>query len=133
MSALVEDGAERLAGYLAHQMGKEATPEGQVRRWVDGVLSQGRGQIAATTLAVLWNGSSQESGGRHDPSAHLAILLEAPLARLGSRDPTLDASLVAHAAMGRVSEHLWGGTTPTRAEADHLTGFFLGAVVSPAG
>lgn len=133
VSALVEDGAERLAGYLAHQMGKEATPEGQVRSWVEGVLSQARGQIAATTLAVLWNGGSQDSGGRNDSSARLAVLVEAPLARLGSRDPALDASLVAHAALGRVSDHLWGRTTPSRDEVDHLVGFCLGAVVSAAG
>lgn len=61
VAALLEDGAQRLARYVARQMSKETdpkTPEGQVRRWVEGVLSQTREEIAATTLAVLWNGGS---------------------------------------------------------------------------
>src|SRR3954466_920807 len=33
VAAILEDGAERLASYLAHQMAKERTPEAQVRRW----------------------------------------------------------------------------------------------------
>src|SRR5215813_1575546 len=40
VGALLDDGANRLQGYLAHQMEKERTPEAQVRRWVEGVLSQ---------------------------------------------------------------------------------------------
>src|SRR5207302_11133434 len=34
VSAILEDGTERLGSYLAHQMGKDPAPEGQVRRWV---------------------------------------------------------------------------------------------------
>ena len=67
--ALLEDGTERLAGYIAHQMSKESTAERQVRRWVEGVLSQTREEAASTTLAVLWNGSSIGTGvtaGRHN-------------------------------------------------------------------
>src|SRR5690348_2490130 len=55
VAALLEDGAERLRGYLAHQMAKADTPEAQVRRWVQGVLAQTEDEIAATTLAVLFN------------------------------------------------------------------------------
>ncbi len=55
VTAILEDGGERLQSYLAHQMAKESTPEGQVRRWVPGVLAQADKDIAATTLAVLWN------------------------------------------------------------------------------
>src|SRR5207249_507351 len=36
VAAILEDGAERLTGYLTHQLAKEATPEGKVRRWVEG-------------------------------------------------------------------------------------------------
>jgi AcrR family transcriptional regulator len=39
VAALLEDGAERLAQYTAHQMSKETSPEDQVRRWVEAVLS----------------------------------------------------------------------------------------------
>src|SRR6266705_5864308 len=51
VAAILDDGAERLGSYLAHQMAKEPTPQGQVRRWVEGVLSQADEEIAATTLA----------------------------------------------------------------------------------
>ena len=97
VAAILDDGAERLHGYLAHQMAKEATPEEQVRRWVEGVLAQADDEIAATTLAVLWNGGAAGDGttaGRHFASATLATLLHGPFAALGSDDPELDASLV---------------------------------------
>src|SRR4051794_2121637 len=68
VGALLEDGAARLVSYLDHQMAKEATADRKVRRWVEGVLSQTDEEIAATTLAVLWNGGSVDDGtsaGRH--------------------------------------------------------------------
>lgn len=130
VAALIEDGALRLASYVAHQMDKDATPEGKVRRWVAGILSQTNERTAATTLAVLWNGSNVESGiapGRHDSSAPLAELLHEPFAALGSTDPATDASLVAHAVLGKVSEHLWARTRPTRDELEHITQFCVAA------
>ena len=128
VAALLEDGTKRLASYLDHQMAKESTPEAKVRRWVDGALSQARGEIAATTLAVLWNGGSVGASSRHNASEPLARLLHGPFAALGSPDPELDASLLAHATLGKVSEHLWAGTAPTRSEVDRITEFCLAAV-----
>jgi len=89
VAALLEDGARRLASYVAHQMGKEPSPQGKVRRWVEGVLSQTNEKTAATTLAVLWNHSVDHgiTTGSHDPSAALAALLHEPLAALGSTHP----------------------------------------------
>ena len=86
VAAILDDGAERLRGYLDHQMDKEPTPAGQVRRWVEGVLAQADPEIAATTLAVLWNGGTAVDGtaaGRHFASATLATLLHGPFAELG--------------------------------------------------
>ena len=126
--ALLEDGTERLASYIAHQMGKESTPERRVRRWVEGVLSQTREEAASTTLAVLWNGSSIGTGvtaGRHNASVPLAALLHEPFAALGSTDPEMDASLVAHATLGKVADYLWARTRPSRAETEHITRFCL--------
>lgn len=127
VAALVEDGTERLAGYLAHQMGKEQGPEGQVRQWVEGVLSQAEGEIAATTVAVLWNGGSDQTGGRHDAAPTIGRLLLDPLEHLGSADPVLDASLIAHAALGKVSECLSNGRSPAPSEVDHMVRFFVRA------
>lgn len=131
VSAILEDGAQRLGGYLAHQMAKEDSLQGQVRRWVEGVMAQADVDIAATTLAVLWNGGSADGGqasGRHFASAPLAELLHAPFAALGSAQPELDAALAAHAALGRLSDCLWQQVTPTPAEVAHVTAFCLAAV-----
>ena len=127
VAAILEDGTERLRSYLGHQMAKERTPEAQVRRWVTGVMSQAADeQIAAATLAVLWNAGGLLQGSttaRPSASAPLADLLVSPFAELGSADPELDAALVGHAAVGRLSDHLWEGTRPSRAETEHLVAF----------
>src|SRR5690348_17378855 len=49
VGAILDDGNERLGAYVAHQMTKAHTPEGKVRRWVEGVMSQADGDIAAST------------------------------------------------------------------------------------
>jgi AcrR family transcriptional regulator len=131
VNALLEDGAERLRSYLTHQLAKEKTPEAQVRRWVEGVLSQADGEVAATTLAVLWNGGSAAGGlaaGRHFASSPLASLLEEPFAALGSEAPELDAALAAHATLGTLSDLLWRRAEPTRADVDRVAGFCVRAV-----
>lgn len=131
VATLVEDGAQRLGSYLVHQMAKESSPEAQVRCWVEGVLSQTAPDIAATTAAVLWNGGSVGEGGassRHFASAPLTTPLKETLVALGSADPDLDASLVAHATLGRMSDHLWARTQPTPDEVDRITAFCLAAV-----
>jgi AcrR family transcriptional regulator len=133
VAAILEDGAKRLREYLAHQMGKEAAPEGQLRRWVEGVLGQADEDIAATTLAVLWNGGSAGGGlasGRHFASAPLAELLVEPFVALGSDHPELDASLAAHATLGKLSDHLWQRGRPTRVEVERIVSFCLSAVTS---
>ena len=123
-AAILEDGTERLQSYLAHQMAKEATPQDKVRRWVEGVLAQAADEeIAATTLAVLWNGGSVGEGlptGRPSASQPLATLLREPFAELGSTDPELDASLAAHAVVGRLSDDLWSRARPSREAIDHV-------------
>ena len=128
--ALLEDGTERLASYIAHQMSKEVAPDRKVRRWVDGVLSQTREEAASTTLAVLWNGSSVGTGvraGRHNASIPLAALLHEPFAALGSTTPEMDASLVAHATLGKVADYLWARRRPARDEIEHITEFCITA------
>lgn len=130
VAALLDDGADRLRSYLEHQMAKIRGPEQQVRRWIEGVLAQSDADIAATTRAVLWNGGSAgpESSGRHFASTSVGALLREPLAELGSTDPELDASLVAHAVFGRLTDALWQESQPSRAEIDHLVAFALAAI-----
>jgi AcrR family transcriptional regulator len=131
VDALIEDGTHRLAGYLSHQMAKESTAEGQVRRWVEGVLSQADGQTGATTLAVLMNGSTERDvEGGPDATAPLGELLVEPFTSLGSDDPRLDTTLVAHAVVGRLADHLRARTKPSRSERDHLVRFAVAAARS---
>jgi AcrR family transcriptional regulator len=136
VAALFEDGAERLTSYLAHQMAKEPTPEGQLRRWVEGILSQADDdEVAATTLAVMWNAGSvgaELESGPPSTTAPLAALVRDPLERLGSRRPDLDATLVAHAVVGRLTDHLWSRTRPPSDDTDHLVAFCLAACMSAA-
>lgn len=128
--ALLEDGTDRLSRYVAYQMTKEPSPEGKVRRWVECVLSQTREEIAATTLAVLWNaGAVGESFAfsRHSASVPLAALLHEPFGQLGCADPEVDAKLAAHAAIGTMSDYLWRRATPTEEEIAKITRFCLRA------
>lgn len=132
VAALLEDGTLRLASYTAHQMGKELGPEAKIRRWVEGVLSQTEEKAAATTLAVLWNGSSVGAGmsaGRHNASTPLAALLHEPYRRLGCPTPEVDASLAAHAVLGKVSDYLWARERPSAEDIDHITRFCIDTAV----
>lgn len=131
VTALLEDGSERLSAYLVHQMAKDAEPAAQVRRWVVGILSQADKDVAATTLAVLWNGGGLGDGsaaGRHFASAPLAALLHSPLAALGSPAPEIDAALIAHAVLGTLSDHLWRRSQPSRDEVSRMIAFCLGGI-----
>lgn len=136
VAALLEDGTERLYGYVAHQMSKEPTPEGRVRRRVRGVLSQACEESAATTRAVLWNaGAVSEVSGSASPipSDRLAELLAEPLRELGSADPAFDASLAAYATFGKLGGHLWSGNPPTDGDVRRVTAFCLRMVTPVNG
>jgi hypothetical protein len=107
-------------------MAKETTPDGKVRRWVEGVLSQADGTTGATTLAVLMNGSTERDvEGAPDATARLGQLLVEPLDALGSDTSQLDATLVAHAVVGRLADHLRARTKPPRTEREHLVRFAI--------
>jgi AcrR family transcriptional regulator len=124
--AILEDGTERLVSYLSHQMTKEATAIGKVRRWVEGVMSQANDEIAASTLPVLWNAGGIADGastGRHFASVPLAGLLHDPFSELGATDAELAATLVAHAVLGRLSDHLWQRSKPTPREVKRIVEF----------
>lgn len=132
VAAILEDGAERLRSYLEHQMDKEPTPEGKVRRWVEGVLDQAVDpEIAASTLAVLWNAGGATSG-QSAMAVALGTLLRDPLGALGSTDPELDARLTANAVVGSLSGWLESGHAPTTAQVDRTVEWCL-AAVSPRG
>ncbi|MFB9320556.1 TetR/AcrR family transcriptional regulator [Cryptosporangium minutisporangium] len=135
VAALLEDGAQQLRSYLAHQMAKETDPAAQVRRWIEGVMTQANEDVAATTLAVLWNGGTAGKGlasGRHFASGPLGTLLHEPFAALGSTQPEFDAALASHAIFGRLSDYLWQQIQPTSSDIDRMTTFCLRAITGGA-
>nr|WP_221333446.1 TetR/AcrR family transcriptional regulator [Nocardia transvalensis] len=131
VAALLEDGTERLYGYVAHRMGKASTPADRVRAWVTAILLQAGTEIAATTRAVLWNSSGSGQGvvsGAGTAGARLAELLHEPFAELGSATPEFDASLAGHAMVGKLAEFLWRRIEPAPSDVDRITAFCLRAV-----
>ncbi|NKY50901.1 TetR/AcrR family transcriptional regulator [Nocardia vermiculata] len=134
VAALLEDGTHRLLSYLGHRMSKRCDPEGAVREWVDGVLSQGAGEVAATTRAVLWNAGGLALGlvtGPPEADVRLATLLHAPFTELGCAHPEVDAALAAHAVVGHLAELLWRQREPTADDVEHVTALCL-RVARPA-
>jgi AcrR family transcriptional regulator len=132
VSAIVEAGTQRLASYLRHQMTKESDPAGQLRRWIEGIMSQaGDPVVAEATRSVLWNGSRLGDQARlsampgHEP---LTDLIHQPLAAIGSRDPVRDGAAIGQAVIGRMEDFLWQRAKPTDADVNHLFQFCLGAV-----
>jgi len=134
VAALLEEGTERLTGYLTHRMEAEPTPEGRVRRWVEGILAQAADEdVAAATLAVLWNAGSVgvgEAAGPPSASAPLAGVVEGVFVELGSTDPALDASLAAHAVVGVLSDHLWRRTRPTAEDTRRIVAACLAIAIA---
>jgi AcrR family transcriptional regulator len=134
VAAILDDGSARLASYLSHQMAKAPRPEDKVRRWAEGVMSQAAdAEIAASTLAVMWNGATVGGSlgtARPSTTVPLAKLLEEPFAAGGSNDPAGDAALCAHAVVGRLSDYLWAERKPTRAEIAHVTEFCLRVITA---
>ena len=127
VAAILDDGTERLRSYLAHQMAKEEDPAQQVHRWVEGILSQAVDEdVAATTLAVLWNaGGAGDRLGSSAASSPLAELLVGPFASLGSAHPTLHSALAGHAVVGVLGDHLWARTRPSPSEVDEVSAAVL--------
>lgn len=134
VAALIEDGTTRLRAYVEHQMSKESTAEGKVRRWVEGVLAQAAGDTAETTRAVSWNAGSlgeDTASGSLSATGPMATLLVAPFAELGSADPDFDASLAAHAILGKLTDYLWQRAEPNQAEIEHISAFCLRMITPP--
>lgn len=128
VAAIVEAGSLRLVSYLRHQMAKENSPDGQLRRWVEGIMSQaGRPDVSHSTRAVLWNGYRSRPSWS-TPSDAIAALLVGPLTALGSRDPKRDSVAITHATMGVMRDFLWRAEAPTTADIAHLEQFVAATV-----
>ncbi|WP_245669526.1 TetR/AcrR family transcriptional regulator [Nocardia speluncae] len=137
MAAVLADGVERLADYVAHRMSKQARPERRVRSWVAAILAQAEPASAADTRAVLCQtgalGVDLVSGQAGSAPQRLAALLYEPFGQLGVREPEHCAGLVAYAVVGKLSEYLWSNVEPASEEVERLAGFCLSVAAVEAG
>lgn len=92
-------------------------------------MSQADDDIAATTLAVMWNGGGAAgvAPGRHFASDELAALLHEPMAALGTADPELTASLLTHAVMGHLTDLLWQRAQASPTQVERIVAFCVDA------
>ena len=133
VSALVEDGAERVAAAVGRQMAKESDPDAQVRCWLAEILSQADEAHAAPTMAVLANSTNLNitlATGNSAARGPLARLLCEPFSAAGCHFPEFYADLVTDAVLAQLSRHMWEGTRPTEEEVSALLGFCLAAATT---
>lgn len=132
IAALVDSGARRLAGYLAHRMAAVVEPHEQIRVWIQGVLSQAADPaVAAPTKAVAWNRGAIDVGPESDArraEPMIWALLEAPLAAAGVADPEGDAYLVGRLVFAVLHDVLWAEPRPALSELDFIADFVLARV-----
>ena len=131
VEAILEDGAQRLSTYAAHQMAKTDDPAAKVGAWVDAVMSQAQPEVAALARAVVANVGAAGHTGPHVAGPRLADLLVEPFRALGSTSPHLHARLSAYAALGALRDALWdqaeAGSLPLADLVDFLLGGARGA------
>ncbi len=126
--AVMERGVGIVVSYLQHQMTKEGTPAGQVRRWIEGALAQvadphlismsraAAGQVSATTD---WRAADDAI------MRPMRELLVEPIAALGSNDIQRDADVVFHCTVSAMRRYLDSAQRPASADVDHLVQFCL--------
>jgi AcrR family transcriptional regulator len=126
--AILDDGRRQLVDYLAHQMAKEETAEGRVRRWVEGVLAQASEPAAAATRPFVLNSLRlrdrfPEESRQSDES--IKQPLRDAIAAIPGTDPDRDTEAVHHLAMGRMHDFLIRRQIPTRRDISHVVEFAL--------
>lgn len=125
VEAILEDGAERLSTYAAHQMAKQTEVTGKVRAWAAAVLSQAQPEVAAIARAVVANAGAAGYAGPHAASRRLAELLVEPFRSVGSTSPALHAALAAHAVLGALRDALWEEQEAEPVPLDDLVRFLM--------
>jgi AcrR family transcriptional regulator len=126
--AVMERGVAIVVSYLQHQMTKERTPAGQVRRWIKGALAQ----VADPHLISMSRAAVGQVSGTTDwRSADDAItrpmrdLLLEPITALGSKDVERDADVVFLCTVSAMRRYLDSARRPGTADVDHVVRFCL--------
>jgi AcrR family transcriptional regulator len=133
--AILDDGLRQLVGYLEHQMAKETSGLGQVRRWVEGILAQAANPRAAeatravvintTRLGQLFPEESRQTQDLIKAPVRAAIETAVELGELAAADPERDAEAAYRLAMGTMQSWLSNGQRPSKADIGHLVGFVV--------
>jgi AcrR family transcriptional regulator len=136
--AILDDGLRQLVGYLEHQMAKETSGLGQVRRWVEGILTQAvnpraaeatRGVVVNTArLGQLFPEEFRRSEEVIKAPVRAAIERAVEQGELASADPERDAEAAYRLAMGTMQSCLSNGRRPSKADVAHLVGFVVGGM-----
>jgi AcrR family transcriptional regulator len=126
--AVMERGVAIVVSYLQHQMAKERTPDGQVRRWIEGALAQvadphlismSRAAAGQISTSPDWRVAADET------MRPMRDLLTEPVAALGSKDTRRDADAVFHCTVAAMRRYLDSAERPVSADVDHLVKFCL--------
>ena len=87
--AILDDGRRTMLGYLEHLMAAEATGDGKVRRWIEGMMAQAVDPDAAVATRAVHVNATRVDGGIGDKGrraeADLRALLEGALRDAGER------------------------------------------------
>jgi AcrR family transcriptional regulator len=137
VAALVDAGARRLVGYLAHQMAAVDDPVDQLRAWIRGLLSQATDpKVAEPTRAIMWNrttlAADQESEARAAESLVWSLLTQ-PLEALGSRRPDTDAYFIGRTVFGVLNDALHASEPPALDDLSFVEELCIAAVTALAG
>ena len=133
--AVLDEGARILASYLAHRMRRSASPTGQIREWLRGILEQALspGAAAATRpfamarvrLAEAHPAEVAESERQLTALVREAIRAGVAAGELPNADPDRDAETLYHQAMGWLQARLLESALPRRRDAERLVEFAL--------
>ena len=126
--AVMERGVAIVVSYLDHQMAKERTSAGKVRRWIEGALAQ----VADPHLISMSRAAAGQVSAAADwRAADDAImrpmrdLLTEPVAGLGSTDVQRDTDAVFLCTVSAMRRYLDSSQRPHPADVDHLVRFCL--------
>lgn len=126
--AVMERGVAIVVSYLQHQMSKQRTPTGQIRRWIEGALAQ----VADPHLISMSRAAAGQMSATADWRAAddavlrpMRELLTEPIAALGSKDARRDADAVFHCTVSAMRRYLDSAQRPRPADVDHLVRFCL--------
>ena len=126
--AVMERGVGMVVSYLQHQMAKEAEPQDQVARWIEGTLAQvadphlismSRAAAGQLSASANWRAADQEM------MRPLRDLLIDPVVALGSSDVERDVGVVFSCTAAIMRRYVGSANRPDAADIVHVVQFCL--------